>query len=444
MPDQLTQRTLDDLATLMQCVRCGGPLRREADAFTCSSGHTFPIADGVVMVRADDEDPAVERERHAVLELEQGHPDQFPEGSTDFTLRSLLATRGPVQQAFLSLPYDDGSAFYRGNEYFRNVAGFAGAFDHLIGQLDLPPGSRVLDVGADLTWSTARLARRGWRPVGIDINHHLTASRLFHEQGIAYGVVNVDMHAPAFRDEAFDAAVAINALHHTHRLAPLMANLTRVLKPGGRFAFVEPYWYHEAVRQAFGAEQIEAGINENVYRLEEWHQTLVSHGLEIRSFAPSHAFIGVYEKRAGGAPRALTLHQATEELFGPFYGARLELTQAPVAHGGAGQAITVPVRVTNASTWTWCREGQVPVHVSYHLYVATAPGVRGRMLAFDNVRSHLPEFLPPGRDVVVEARVDCPVEPGSYVIEFDLVHEGVTWFAERLLPPVRVALTVSA
>ena len=104
MPDQLTQRTLDDLATLMQCVRCGGPLRREADAFTCSSGHTFPIADGVVMVRADDEDPAVERERHAVLELEQGHPDQFPEGSTDFTLRSLLATRGPVQQSFLSLP----------------------------------------------------------------------------------------------------------------------------------------------------------------------------------------------------------------------------------------------------------------------------------------------------------------------------------------------------
>ncbi len=86
----------------------------------------------------------------------------------------------------------------------------------------------------------------------------------------------------------------------------------------------------------------------------------------------------------------------------------------------------------------------MPVHVSYHLYVATAPGVRGRMLAFDNVRSHLPEFLPPGRDVVVEARVDCPVEPGSYVIEFDLVHEGVTWFAERLLPPVRVALTVSA
>lgn len=446
MSDPAHDRTLDDLATLLRCVQCGSAVTRTADAMRCARGHAYPIVEGVVIVREDGEDPAIERERRAVLELEEGHSDVFPEGSTDFTLRSLLATRGAVQAAFLSLPYDDGSPFFRHNEYFRNVAGFAGAFDHLVGQLDLPAGSRVLDVGADLTWSTARLARRGWRAVGIDINHHLAAARLFREEGIDFAVVNVDMHAAAFADAVFDGITAFNALHHTHRLTPLIGNLARMLKPSGRLGFVEPYWFHDAVRQAFGAEQIEAGINENVYRLEEWHQTLVSHGLEIRSFAPAHAFIGVYEKLPAGSPaRRLTLDAARDELFGPFYGARLALPGARTLQAQPGAQVSLPVRVTNLSRWTWCRDGQIPVHVSYHLHAAAGPaGGTGRLLVFDNLRSHLPEFLRPGGEVDVAMLVDAPAEPGHYVLEIDLVHEGMTWFADRGLSPLSVPLTVAA
>ena len=444
MTDIAHPRTLDDLATLMRCVHCGSGVTHASGVLQCARGHAYPIDDGVVVVREPGEDPAIERERQAVMAIEATPPGAAPDGPTDFTLASLLSARGPLQQAFLSLPYDDGSAFFRDNGYFRSVAVFAGAFDHLMAQLDLPPGSRVLDVGADFTWSTAWLARRGWRAVAIDINHHLVASRLYREQGLAYGVVNMDMHAGAFGDGVFDAVTAFNALHHTHRLTPLIANLARMLRPGGRLGFIEPYWYHEAVRAAFGAAQIEAGINENVYRLEEWHQTFVSHGLEIRSFAPSHAFIGVYEKLPAGAPaRTLTLDAARDELFGPFYGAHIALVGPRSLTAGAGAPASVTVRVANRSRWTWCRDGQVPVHVSYHLYAAADPaGGKGRLLAFDNVRSHLPEFLPPGAVVDVAVRIDAPVEPGRYLAEIDLVHEGVTWVAERGLASESVELTV--
>ena len=233
----------------------------------------------------------------------------------DFSHAQLLADHGPLLEAFASLPYDDGSAFYRENEYFRNVSRFAAVFDYVLGQVGPPSGGRVLDVGADLTWSTARLAAAGWRAVGIDINQHLAASRALRRRGPAYAVVNMDMHLPAFRDGAFDAITAFNALHHTHRLEALIGTLAAALRPGGRLCVVEPYWYLEPVRQAFGVSQIEAGINENVYRLEEWHRWFVQAGLELETFMIGHSLNAVYVKRAEVRPRILSLAEAEVELF---------------------------------------------------------------------------------------------------------------------------------
>ena len=287
-----------DLATLLECLQCGGRHHDAApDRLTCRvCGHVAPVRDGVLHLRSGDEDPAIERERRAVLELEAAAPPAKP---TDFSMPRLLDAPGPLRTAFLSLPYDDGSAFFRESEYFRNVSQFAATFDAVLAWLALPPGSRLLDVGADLTWSTARLVGRGCRAVAIDINHHLAAARLFREQGLAFAAVNVDMHAPAFADGAFDGVTAFNALHHTHRLDALVANLSRVLRPGGRLGFIEPYWIDEQNRATFGVSQIEAGINENIYRLEEWHQTFVNHGLELVVAAAGPSFHGVYEKRVG-------------------------------------------------------------------------------------------------------------------------------------------------
>jgi hypothetical protein len=49
----------------------------------------------------------------------------------------------------------------------------------------------------------------------------------------------------------------------------------------------------------------------------------------------------------------------------------------------------------------------------------------------DGRRADLPETVEPGATVRVTQQVEAPSEPGSYLLELDLVYEHVAWFAER-------------
>ena len=380
----------------------------------------------MVHIASADEDPAVKQEREAVQAIER---KPFTT-ETDFTLEDVVASTGELRDALLSLPYGNGSSYFQKPGYFVNVQGFARTFDFIAGRLGGPPGGRLLDIGADLTWSTARLAARGWRPVGTDINHHLPASAVFQRHGPAYAVANVDMHVPAFGDEVFDVVTAFNALHHTHRLPDLVANIARVLKPGGKLGFVEPYWYHEAVRDAFGRDEIDGGINENVHSLEEWHQTLVNAGLELVVFLISHSYNAIYRKQSVGAVRrTINIDEAREELFARHYYVRF--LAPPVIPGlvPANQTIHVPVIVLNEAQAGWSSEGQIPVFLSYHLHRVDGDGTT--LVAFDNPRTPLPGYLEPASETEVILPIGTPAEPGEYVATVDLVHEARCWFFEK-------------
>jgi SAM-dependent methyltransferase len=429
------------LASILRCVGCGATdFAAAADAFTCGGcGARVLLRDGVPQVRGADEDAAITREREAVRQMEAA-PLQRP---TDFSLASLLVDDGPLADAFAALPYDDGSAFFRDNDYFQNVSRFAGVFDYVTARLGTSSGGWVLDVGADLTWSTSRLAARGWRAVGIDINDHLQASRVLRRRGPDYAVVNMDMHLPGFRAGAFDAITAFNALHHTHRLEALIGTLVESLKPGGRFVVVEPYWYVEAVRQAFGAAQIEAGINENVYRLEEWHRWFVQAGLELETFMISHSFNAVYVKHAAGTgARTLTLPMAEAELFRRHYDVAFEAPAALAGTVPAGARFELPITVVNRGQAGWSSEGQIPVLASFHLL--RRDGDIAALAAFDNERTPLAGYLPPGAAQLLRLRVQAPPAPGRYELALDLVHEGRCWFSERGGGTHTIGLTVSA
>jgi hypothetical protein len=98
----------------------------------------------------------------------------------------------------------------------------------------------------------------------------------------------------------------------------------------------------------------------------------------------------------------------------------------------AGTRSTAQVTLENAGTVAW-RDGIV---LSYHWL-----DDRGNPIVWDGVRTPLP-VVEPGESVSLEADVLAPIPPGRYGFAFDLVAEGIAWFAELGNDPARAEVNV--
>ena len=108
-----------------------------------------------------------------------------------------------------------------------------------IGCLAPVPGERVLDLAAGSCWVSEWLRRLNIDTVSIDIA--LDMLRLGRDRmGVNPGLVAGDLEHLPFRDASFDKAVCLNAFHHLPDTARGLAEIRRVLKPGGKVAFSEP------------------------------------------------------------------------------------------------------------------------------------------------------------------------------------------------------------
>jgi hypothetical protein len=108
----------------------------------------------------------------------------------------------------------------------------------------------------------------------------------------------------------------------------------------------------------------------------------------------------------------------------------------------AGEQVKVPVVVSNLGPLTWSPTGARPYHLSYHwLYPS------GIIAHFDGSRSNLSADVPPGHKQMVVANVQAPERAGRYLLVWDMVQEGVTWFslksATYTAQPVRVVGSVT-
>ena len=92
-----------------------------------------------------------------------------------------------------------------------------------------------------------------------------------------------------------------------------------------------------------------------------------------------------------------------------------------------GAALPLAASVTNASQTSWSAALFGPVRFGNHW--ATAAGKA--MLIQDDGRAPLPVNLAPGETCRVTLTATAPREPGNYLLECDVVHEGITWFADR-------------
>ena len=153
------------------------------------------------------------------------------------------------------------------------------------------PGDRVLDMGCGAGRHAFALYRRGADVTALDMD----AGELKDVAGMLAAMdeageapagalaraVRGTAYALPFADASFDRVVASEVLEHLPQDRAAMAELVRVLKPGGLLAVTVPRWGPELVCWALSSAYHEAeGGHVRIYRGSELRRRLAAQGLE--------------------------------------------------------------------------------------------------------------------------------------------------------------------
>ena len=131
-------------------------------------------------------------------------------------------------------------------------------------RLGVRPGDRVLDMGCGAGRHAFELYRRGTDVVAFDqdadelpkVADMFAAMRAAHEvpDGADADTKQGDALQLPFADGEFDRVVAAEVLEHIPEDDTAIAELVRVLRPGGSIALTVPRWFPELVNWALSDE----------------------------------------------------------------------------------------------------------------------------------------------------------------------------------------------
>ena len=124
------------------------------------------------------------------------------------------------------------------------------------------------------------------------------------------------------------------------------------------------------------------------------------------------------------------------------YKAELRLAE-PLTTMKAGEKQTIKIRVKNASDTLWLVYG-IGVGVKYRVAVGDSwLDADGKLITSMDGRYGLPANLAPNADVEVPLLITAPSQAGKYILQLDMVQEGVTWFQDKGSPVLKVNVQVT-
>lgn len=145
---------------------------------------------------------------------------------------------GPIQAAWASpigsMVYDNAQALARR---------WISAWQLPLEWLAVPQGGVALDVGSgpgNVTASLARAAGPQGLGLGVDISEPMLARAVRNEAGPQVGFIKADAQRLPLRDSTIDVAVSTAVLQLVPKPADALAEIARVLRPGGRLAVMVP------------------------------------------------------------------------------------------------------------------------------------------------------------------------------------------------------------
>ena len=169
-------------------------------------------------------------------------------------------------------------------------------------RLGVQSGDHLLDLGCGGGRHAFEAFRRGAHVVALDRDHDelLGAASILwamHDAGQAprraFGAaVRGDALAVPFPDGSFDRVIAAEVLEHIVTDTDALAELARVLRPGGTIAVTVPRWLPErvcwALAEDYHAPRV-AGGHVRIYRQGELTAKLRAAGLTVTGFGHAHS-----------------------------------------------------------------------------------------------------------------------------------------------------------
>lgn len=343
-------------------------------------------------------------------------------------------------------------------------------FAQVLGVLRPLPGMRVVDFGAGTCWSTRWLTQLGCSTVAVDVSQAAldVGRQLFERMPVAGDrpppeFLRFDGRRIDLPDESADRVVCLDALHHVPNPGVVLAELGRILKPGGMAAFTEPGPDHSRTAQSQFEMRNYTVVENDMLMDDVWREASAAGftRLQLAVFSSEPFLLDVpdYEDflGAGGTATAFAEHvrrfalerrifflskgEATTSDSRDRRGLLADLTvrlgRPDVEPGGTVRG-TAEVRNTGTSVWLPSSTLYGGVKLGVHLY-----DEGGLLVDRDFARADLPgdRVLMPGESVSVEVAVPAP-DAGRWQLGFDLVSEGVCWFevngAETVTVPLRV------
>ena len=347
----------------------------------------------------------------------------------------------------------------------------------LIAGARLRPGDTVLEIGAGSCWLSHMLNRHGCRTIAVDVSPTALAfgRRLFERDPATNWALEprflaYDGRRLPLDDGSCDRILLYDAFHHIPNQRELLAEMHRVLSADGIAAMSEPGRGHASALTSI-TETADWGVLENELILEDVAALAEAVGFgEVNVLAegprrPVELPVRGLGRFQGGqrvsrywsdlcnhleTHHHLLLHKgcSTPTTVRPGrLAARLRLLRPAAASLSRGEPLHVVLRVMNTGDTRWLHRGVGESRAGWtrlgvHLHEAGDP--LGAVVDFDWHRAALDRDIEPGESFTVRLALPGLERPGRCDLLFDLVIEGVAWFAARGAsqpPRLRVSVT---